>query len=115
MTRRDNIIPLTEESLKVHGKPKRRNSQWRDAFGAAILEFQTNPDSPLPVFDANNPTLQVTPEAAEPFEFLTGTATVKRVPKASRFQAAAALTDVLQGVLAAPDNREAWKKLLELD
>ena len=113
LTRRDNIIPLTEESLKVHGKPKRRNSQWRVAFGAAILEFQTNPDSPLPVLDANNPTLQVTPEAAEPFEFLTGTATVKRVPKASRFQAAAALTDVLQGVLAAPDNREAWKKLLE--
>ena len=104
---------MTEESLKTYGKPRRRTSQWRDAFDAAILELQTNPDLPLPVLDANNPTRQATPEAAEPFEFSTGAATVKRVPKASRFQAAAALTEVLRGVLADPDNREAWKKLLE--
>ena len=115
-TRQNNLILLTEESMETHGRPRRRNSQWRDVFGAAILELQTNPDSPLPELDVNNPT----PPAAlrdiisiEPFEFLAGTATVKRVPKASRFQAAAALTEVLQNVLAAPDDREAWRKLLE--
>ena len=67
MARRVNLIPLTEESLNTHGKRKRSNSQWRDAFDAAMLELQTNPDPPLPLPDANNPTLQDIPEAVETF------------------------------------------------
>ena len=105
---------MTDEALETYGRPRRRGSQWRDAFGAAILELQSNPDSPLPELVAeNNTTLPVASDAGDPFEFSTGTATVKRVPKASRHQAIAALTDALQGVLTTPDDRDAWKKLLE--
>ena len=36
---------------------------------------------------------------------------MKRIPKASRTQAAIAYTDVIRAVTANPDNEEAWKKL----
>ena len=60
----------------------------------------------------NNPILpaaneDLSEESEIPLKFFTGTTTVKRVPKASRFQAAAALTDAIQGVLAALDERKA--------
>ena len=117
----NNIVLLNEESMETLGKPKTSRSKWKDAFSSAMLELQANPDLPmLEIGPNNNPILPEAPDDLtsddspnRPFEFLTGRATVKRVPKASRDRAAAALTETLVQVLAAPNDLEAWRGLLQ--
>ena len=109
-----NLVRLTVESRVLHGKQRRRDSQYREVFARAMKELDESPDIGY-TFDPNtqddeSQSQTVTPD---PVMLLSYRPTIEKVPKASRTQAARALTDAVKGVTASPNDREAWKKLLQ--
>ena len=108
-----NVVPVTDDSRRIYGKEKTRDSQLRDAFNSALSEMELKPELADPLLEVASdglPGAQVhiqsqplDPQNLKPRDLFTGTRTIHRIPKGSRPQLAAAWTQVIRDVLAYND------------
>ena len=118
MVKKENLVPFTTESREVYGKPRRKDSKWKDLFARAMTEIDASPNLAFlmpQIGSFGEESILATQDLAEEtpstLEFVCHRTTVKRIPKASRLMAAKALTKVVQGVIDANDS-QAWLQFL---
>ena len=105
---------MTDESKSMLGKPRRSDSQWKDAFAKAMLELDENPDVQAvnPDLGISDPINKDVNDPQTTREFLSHKQTIKRILLESRHQAASAYTVTIRDVLTKVDDKQAWKKFI---